>query len=103
MGSVRKRLTVGKQLLYCFGYPEGGRSFLDRNAERLEADITHLTKKQVEIDAKQAEIKNFEEKEKHVMFLRNHFFNNVSAQLSERFREEISLRGQSVAVVNALI
>ena len=46
--------------------------------------------------AKQAEIKSFEEKEKLVKFLRNQVFKNVSAQLSERFREEISLRADRI-------
>ncbi|MDA8429478.1 MAG: SMC family ATPase [Geobacteraceae bacterium] len=69
---------------------------LDRNAERLETEIGHLTAIQLEIDAKQAEIKSFEEKEKLVKFLRNQVFKNVSTQLSERFREEISLRADRI-------
>ncbi len=69
---------------------------LERNAERLVSDIKHLNKVQVEIEAKQVEIKNFEEKEKLVKFLRNQVFKNVSAQLSERFREEISLRADRI-------
>jgi exonuclease SbcC len=69
---------------------------LGRNAERLETEIAHLNKIQVEITSKQAEIKNFEEKEKLVKFLRNQVFKNVSTQLSERFREEISLRADRI-------
>lgn len=69
---------------------------LGRNAERLETEIAHLNKVQVEIEAKQTEIKNFEEKEKLVKFLRNQVFKNVSTQLSERFREEISLRADRI-------
>lgn len=69
---------------------------LDRNAKRLETEIAHLNKVQVEIEAKQTEIKNFEEKEKLVKFLRNQVFKNVSAQLSERFRKEISLRADRI-------
>jgi len=69
---------------------------LGRNVERLEADIAHLKKIQQEIEAKQAEIKSFEEKEKLVKFLRKDVFNKMSAQLSERFREEISLRADRI-------
>jgi exonuclease SbcC len=50
----------------------------------------------VEIERKLAERKAFEEKDKLVKFLRNHVFKNVSAQLSERFREEISLRADRI-------
>jgi exonuclease SbcC len=69
---------------------------LGRNSKRLETEIVQLKKIQMEIEAKQAEIKNFEEKEKLVKFLRNQVFKNVSAQLSERFREEISLRADRI-------
>jgi len=69
---------------------------LGRNAERLEKELALLQKIQQEIEAKQAEIKSFEEKEKLVKFLRNQVFKNVSAQLSERFREEISLRADRI-------
>ena len=69
---------------------------LGRTAERLETEIAHLNKVQSEIEEKQAEIKNFEEKEKLVKFLRNQVFKNVSTQLSERFREEISLRADRI-------
>jgi exonuclease SbcC len=43
-----------------------------------------------------AEKKVFEGKEELVKFLRSKIFNNVSAQLSERFREEISLRADNI-------
>lgn len=69
---------------------------LERNAERLVSDINHLNKVQAEIEAKQVEIKSFEEKEKLVKFLRTQVFKNVSAQLSERFREEVSLRADRI-------
>ena len=49
-----------------------------------------------EIKARLAEKKSFEGKEELVKFLRNKIFNNVSAQLSERFREEISLRADII-------
>ncbi|MDD2582792.1 MAG: SMC family ATPase, partial [Desulfuromonadaceae bacterium] len=69
---------------------------LERNAKRLVSEINHLNKIKDEIEAKQAEIKAFEEKEKLVKFLRNQVFKNVSNQLSERFREEISLRADRI-------
>jgi DNA repair protein SbcC/Rad50 len=69
---------------------------LEKNALRLDAEIVRLNKIKEEIEAKQAEIKAFEEKEKLVKFLRNQVFKNVSAQLSERFREEISLRADRI-------
>jgi len=50
----------------------------------------------MEIGAKQAKIKSFEEKEKRGKFLRNQVFKNVSTQLSELFREEISLRAARI-------
>lgn len=67
-----------------------------RAIERLDADIANLKKIQGEIEAKQLEVKSFDEKEKLVKFLRNQVFKNVSAQLSERFREEISLRADRI-------
>ncbi len=69
---------------------------LGKNRIRLEGEIARLQKIKVEIDGKLAEIRNFEEKEKLVRFLRNQVFKNVSTQLSERFREEISLRADRI-------
>ena len=69
---------------------------LGQNEERLEAEIVQLAKVQAEITVKQAEISSYDEKEKLVRFLRNQVFKNVSAQLSERFREEISLRADRI-------
>ena len=69
---------------------------LEKNALRLDAEIVRLNKIKDEIEAKQAEIKAFEEKGKLVKFLRNQVFKNVSNQLSERFREEISLRADRI-------
>ena len=68
----------------------------EKNIKRLEADLINLNKIQAEITAKQVEIKSYEDKEKLVKFLRNQVFKNVSAQLSERFREEISLRADRI-------
>ncbi|MBP1728863.1 MAG: sbcC-2 [Deltaproteobacteria bacterium] len=69
---------------------------LGKDRTRLENELIQLQKIKVEIDGRLAEIKAFEEKEKLVKFLRNHVFKNVSAQLSERFREEISLRADRI-------
>jgi len=69
---------------------------LGRTVERLEAEIVRLEKIRQEIEAKHAEIKSCEEKERLVKFLRNQVFKNMSAQLSERFREEISLRADRI-------
>ncbi len=69
---------------------------LGRNQQRLDDEIRRLKKLQEETAAKQAAIGSLEEKEKLVKFLRNQVFKNVSAQLSERFREEISLRADRI-------
>jgi len=69
---------------------------LGRNAERLETEIKKLKLIQEDIAAKQLEIKSYTEKEKLVKFLRKDVFSKMSAQLSERFREEISLRADRI-------
>lgn len=69
---------------------------LGLNRQRLEVELVQLGKLQQELEEKQACIANFEEKEKLVKFLRNQIFKNVSSQLSERFREEISLRADRI-------
>ena len=69
---------------------------LGRNTERLDGEIAQLKQVQEDIAAKQLEINSFNEKEELVRFLRNQVFKNVSAQLSERFREEISLRADRI-------
>jgi exonuclease SbcC len=63
---------------------------------RLEAEIGQLKQLQEEIARNCAEKTVYEEKEKLVKFLRNSVFKNVSARLSERFREEISQRGDRI-------
>ena len=68
----------------------------EKNIKRLEADLVHLNKIQAEIMARQVEITSYEEQEKLVKFLRNQAFKNVSTQLSERFRGEISLRADRI-------
>ena len=67
-----------------------------RNQKRLDEEIGFLVRLQEDIAGKQIEINSFEEKEKLVKFLRNQVFKNVSAQLSERFREEISLHADRI-------
>jgi exonuclease SbcC len=69
---------------------------MERDRLRIEEEIRKLKLVKTEIERKLAEMKLFEEKEKLVRFLRNQVFKNVSAQLSERFREEISLRADRI-------
>jgi len=69
---------------------------LDKDRLRLEEEIKKMKQIKDEIKARLAEKKSFEGKEELVKFLRNKIFNNVSAQLSERFREEISLRADII-------
>jgi hypothetical protein len=69
---------------------------LAKDRLRLEGEIGKLKQIKQEIEARLAEKKSFEEKEKLVKFLRNQVFKNVSGQLSERFREEISLRADRI-------
>jgi exonuclease SbcC len=69
---------------------------LERDQLRLEGEIEQLKKVKEEIDKRLAEKKAFEEKKALVTFLRNRVFRNVSEQLSERFREEISQRAHSI-------
>ncbi len=69
---------------------------LDQNRQRLTAEITELEKVQEEIRLKQEEVRDLRRKDELVKFLRNKVFKNVSAQLSERFREEITLRADRI-------
>ena len=69
---------------------------MERDRLRIEEEIGRLKLVKTEIERKLAEKKAFEEKEKLVKFLRNQVFKNVSTQLSERFREEISLRADRI-------
>jgi exonuclease SbcC len=69
---------------------------LERNQQRLTGEVASLKRIQEDINAKQAEIRKYQEKEQLVKFLRNQVFKNVSAQLSERFREEITLRADRI-------
>jgi exonuclease SbcC len=69
---------------------------LGKDRLRLEEEINRLTKIHEEIKGKLTEKKCFAGKAELVTFLRSKIFNNVSAQLSERFREEISLRADRI-------
>lgn len=69
---------------------------LENNRLRLETDIENIRKILETLKGKQAKITTCESKEKLVKFLRNQVFKNVSVQLSERFREEISLRADRI-------
>ncbi len=69
---------------------------LNKDKLRLEEDIKKMEQIKKDIKEKLIQKKKYEEKEELVKFLRNRIFNNVSAQLSERFREEISLRADII-------
>lgn len=69
---------------------------LKKDRLRLEEEIKKLQQIKREIKTRQVEKKSFEDKQKLVNFLRTKIFNNVSAQLSERYREEISLRADRI-------
>jgi exonuclease SbcC len=69
---------------------------LGKDCLRLEEEIKRLDLIKGEITTKLAAKKILGEKAELVTFLRNKIFNNVSAQLSERFREEISLRADRI-------
>lgn len=69
---------------------------LGKDCRRLAGEIEKLQQVQQEIEYRQAEKTSFEEQERLVAFLRNRVFKNVSTQLSERFREEISLRADRI-------
>lgn len=69
---------------------------LGRDRLRLAEEIKKMEQIREEIKARLAERKGFAGKEELVKFLRSQIFNNVSAQLSERFREEISLRADLI-------
>jgi exonuclease SbcC len=69
---------------------------LNKDKLRLEKEIKKMEQIRKDIKEKISQRKKYEEKEELVKFLRNRIFNNVSAQLSERFREEISLRADII-------
>jgi len=63
---------------------------------RLQGEIAALTTLAEEIARKLAAIEKLQERGVLVKFLRNQVFKNVSSQLSERFREEISSRADRI-------
>ncbi|QXE91849.1 SMC family ATPase [Geomonas subterranea] len=63
---------------------------------RLEGETAALRTVAAEIEQKLAAIEKLKEQAELVKFLRNQVFKNVSAQLSERFREEISFRADRI-------
>jgi DNA repair protein SbcC/Rad50 len=63
---------------------------------RLDREIAALVVLAGEIAKKLADIDRFREQGTLVKFLRNQVFKNVSSQLSERFREEISFRADRI-------
>jgi len=65
-------------------------------AARLEAEIAALAAVAGEIAKKTAAVEQLKEQGDLVKFLRNQVFKNVSSQLSERFREEISFRADRI-------
>jgi len=69
---------------------------LGKDRFRLEEEIKRLGLIKREIKTRLAEKKIFADKAELVTFLRNKIFNHVSTQLSERFREEISLRADRI-------
>lgn len=69
---------------------------LAQNLKRIADELAVLEKVQDEIRQKQTEMQDLKKQEELVKFLRNKVFKKVSAQLSERFREEISLRADSI-------
>ena len=69
---------------------------MERDRLRLQVETGKLQQLLQEAGNKGAEKETFEEKEKLVKFLRNHVFKNVSSQLSERFREEITFRADRI-------
>ncbi|MBU0483673.1 MAG: SMC family ATPase [Proteobacteria bacterium] len=69
---------------------------LDKDRLRLATEIKKLEQIQEEIKIKLTDKKCFAAKAELVTFLRQQIFKNVSAQLSERLREEISLRADRI-------
>ena len=69
---------------------------LAEGVARLEGELGVLAKVAEEIACKLAAIEQLKEQGTLVKFLRNLVFKNVSSQLSERFREEISFRADRI-------
>ncbi len=69
---------------------------LGKDKQRLVKEIGKLQQIQKEIEVRKSMVKTYGEKDKLVKFLRNRVFKEVSRHLSERFREEISLRADRI-------
>ncbi|BCG47404.1 Exonuclease SbcC [Citrifermentans bremense] len=69
---------------------------ISEGVTRLEGETAALRAVAAEIEQKQAAIKKLKDQADLVKFLRNQVFKNVSSQLSERFREEISFRADRI-------
>lgn len=69
---------------------------LEKDNERLTAEIARLQQIEQEVAQRLTRKKHCEGQEKLVKYLRNRVFKNVSARLSERFREEISQRADRI-------
>ncbi len=69
---------------------------LEKDGERLTKEIARLKQLEADIAKRLAEKKRYQDQEKLVKYLRNCVFKNVSARLSERFREEISQRADRI-------
>lgn len=68
----------------------------DKEQLRLDKEIHALDQIKKETEEKLAEKKKMAAKQKLITFLRDQIFKNVSSQLSERFREEISTRADRI-------
>lgn len=68
----------------------------EKEQTRMLGDIGKLEAIEKNLKGKQSELDGYREKERLVKFLRDKVFRNVSAQLSERFREEISQRADRI-------
>ena len=69
---------------------------LKADVSRLDGEIDKLKQLEKEIAEKKVRIKAYGKKEELIKFLRNRVFRNVSTYISERFREEISQRANSI-------
>ncbi len=69
---------------------------LDKDLQRLAGEIDRLKQVEKQIAERLATRKRYQDQEKLVKYLRNRVFKNVSARLSERFREEISQRADRI-------
>ncbi len=69
---------------------------LAADVSRLAADVDKLKQIEKDIAEKREKISSYKKKGELVKFLRNKVFRNVSAYLSERFREEISVQADTI-------